>query len=274
VNNSHEKTLATSENNFGEVLRATGLMATANPLRFSTKFQDDETDLLYYGYRYYSASAGRWTSRDPVREVGFRLATKGRTSPLRVTGSELNEHCFVGDNSLKRVDVLGLSATQACCNEFKLPHSHLRTCEEACAEASRDWDFYVTPGGVICNGNQPCPCISPWPSLGYSPGKCPAIDEVLMQHEKSHVPLVKCGKCGLYPAEPPSDMDWDAEECTQRKKTLEQLRLLEGTLDPDCAEVCRRLIEWERMSTYRCPSQQVTWTCRAADPVTSGISYA
>jgi len=37
---------------FGEVIRATGPMAKANPFRFSSKYQDDETDLLYYGYRY------------------------------------------------------------------------------------------------------------------------------------------------------------------------------------------------------------------------------
>ena len=55
---------------FGEVIRATGPMAKANPFRFSTKYQDDETDLLYYGYRYYNASTGRWTSRDPAQEDG------------------------------------------------------------------------------------------------------------------------------------------------------------------------------------------------------------
>ena len=58
------------EGPFGEVLRATGPMAKANPFRFSTKYQDDETDLLYYGYRYYSASTGRWASRDPIEEAG------------------------------------------------------------------------------------------------------------------------------------------------------------------------------------------------------------
>jgi RHS repeat-associated protein len=55
---------------FGEVLRATGPMAKANPFRFSTKYQDDETDLLYYGYRYYNASTGRWLSRDAAGEDG------------------------------------------------------------------------------------------------------------------------------------------------------------------------------------------------------------
>jgi hypothetical protein len=37
---------------FAEVIRATGPLAKANPFRFSTKHQDDESDLLYYGDRY------------------------------------------------------------------------------------------------------------------------------------------------------------------------------------------------------------------------------
>ena len=45
-------------------------MAKVNPVRFSTKFQDDETDLLYYGYRYYKASTGTWLRKDPVEERG------------------------------------------------------------------------------------------------------------------------------------------------------------------------------------------------------------
>lgn len=55
---------------FGELIRASGLMAKANPLRFSTKYQDDESDLLYYGYRSYNPSVGRWLSRDPIGERG------------------------------------------------------------------------------------------------------------------------------------------------------------------------------------------------------------
>ena len=55
---------------FGELLRATGPMAKANPFRFSTKYQDDETDLIMYPYQPYSASTGRWLSRDPMEELG------------------------------------------------------------------------------------------------------------------------------------------------------------------------------------------------------------
>ncbi len=33
-------------------------MAKLNPFRFSTKYQDDYTDLAYYGFRFYSPSCG------------------------------------------------------------------------------------------------------------------------------------------------------------------------------------------------------------------------
>ncbi len=56
------------EGPFAEVLRATGPMAKANPFRFSTKYQDEETGLLYYGYRY--LMEGRWLIKDPVGEMG------------------------------------------------------------------------------------------------------------------------------------------------------------------------------------------------------------
>jgi RHS repeat-associated protein len=66
-------------------------MAKANPLRFSTKYQDDETELLYYGYRYYSPSSGRWVSRDPIEEKG---------GP--------NIYGFVANDPMQRFDRLGL----------------------------------------------------------------------------------------------------------------------------------------------------------------------
>ena len=44
---------------FGELIQQTGVMARNNPIRFSTKYQHDESDLLYYGHRYYQPSL-RW----------------------------------------------------------------------------------------------------------------------------------------------------------------------------------------------------------------------
>jgi RHS repeat-associated protein len=58
---------------FGELLRATGPMAKVNPFRFSTKYQDAESDLLYYGSRYYNPSTGSWLNRDTAEELGGPL---------------------------------------------------------------------------------------------------------------------------------------------------------------------------------------------------------
>jgi RHS repeat-associated protein len=76
---------------FGELIRATGPMAKTNPFRFSTKYQDDESDLVYYGYRYYNPSTGRWLSRDPVAE---------NDGP--------NIYAFLRNDSLNKIDFLGL----------------------------------------------------------------------------------------------------------------------------------------------------------------------
>lgn len=77
---------------FGEVIRASGPLAKANPFRFSTKYQDDETDLVYYGYRYYNPSTGKWPSRDPIEEKGG-----------------LNVYGFVENTPVNQVDYLGQS---------------------------------------------------------------------------------------------------------------------------------------------------------------------
>ncbi|MBI3418204.1 MAG: hypothetical protein HY043_23180 [Verrucomicrobia bacterium] len=76
---------------FGELIRMTGSQALANLFRFSTKYQDDETGFLYYGYRFYNPSTGRWPSRDPIHETG---------------GMSLYQ--IVNNNTINRIDVLGL----------------------------------------------------------------------------------------------------------------------------------------------------------------------
>ena len=61
----------------------------ACPFRFSTKYEDKETGMLYYGYRF--LKDGRWISRDPIGERGG-----------------LNLYGFVGNDAVNRIDVLGL----------------------------------------------------------------------------------------------------------------------------------------------------------------------
>jgi RHS repeat-associated protein len=55
---------------FGRVIRNSGPAATLNPMRFSSKHADDETDLAYYGYRYLNPNSGRWMNRDPLGSAG------------------------------------------------------------------------------------------------------------------------------------------------------------------------------------------------------------
>ena len=78
-------------NAFGETIQSDGAASATNHFRFSTKYTDDETGLIYYGYRFYQPTTGRWLSRDPIEENG---------------GTNL--YGFVGNNGISRVDPLGL----------------------------------------------------------------------------------------------------------------------------------------------------------------------
>ena len=107
---------------FGEVIRQTGPMAKVNPFRFSTKYQDDESDLLYYGYRYYKASTGTWPNRDPLGEPGFELLRNPNRANLyqcssckkravAKTKSDVNEpnpYDFVQNAPIEWIDAHGL----------------------------------------------------------------------------------------------------------------------------------------------------------------------
>jgi len=53
---------------FGKTVQASGVAAEALKFRYSTKYADDESGLVYYGYRYYAPSLGRFMSRDPQEE--------------------------------------------------------------------------------------------------------------------------------------------------------------------------------------------------------------
>jgi len=55
---------------FGELIKSYGVMTTKNKFRFSNEYVDDETNLVYYNYRYYNPAHGKWLSRDPIAEKG------------------------------------------------------------------------------------------------------------------------------------------------------------------------------------------------------------
>ncbi|MGB7925160.1 MAG: RHS repeat-associated core domain-containing protein, partial [Pyrinomonadaceae bacterium] len=76
---------------FGNTLRLTGDYAAQNPFKFSTRYTDAETGMLYYGLRYYQPQTGRWLSRDPLGEEGGA-----------------NMYGFVSNDPVSQIDPFGL----------------------------------------------------------------------------------------------------------------------------------------------------------------------
>lgn len=74
----------------GGTMQATGEYASQNPLRFSSKYTDVETGLIYYGYRYHNPQTGRWLSRDSLEEEGGE-----------------NLYAFLKNDGVNDVDILG-----------------------------------------------------------------------------------------------------------------------------------------------------------------------
>ena len=77
---------------FGRIiLQSSGDYSDDNPFRFSTKYTDDETGLIYYGHRFYEPELGRFINRDPIEEDGG-----------------LNLYGFVGNDPVNFYDYLGM----------------------------------------------------------------------------------------------------------------------------------------------------------------------
>lgn len=55
---------------FGQTIRMSGVWASNNPFRYSSKYTDDETYLINFGRRYYFPNQGRFMGRDPIDEKG------------------------------------------------------------------------------------------------------------------------------------------------------------------------------------------------------------
>lgn len=77
---------------FGKLIGKWGSMADANLYRFSSKEYQRNSGLYSFGFRFYEPNFQRWLNRDPIQESGG-----------------INLYGFVGNNSMKFVDPLGLA---------------------------------------------------------------------------------------------------------------------------------------------------------------------
>ena len=97
---------------FGKVTHTSGSPG-AFPIRFSTKLEDAETGLNYYGYRFYTPAIGRWLSRDPIKERGHLYTKNSRSLKLSLDGLShggivyANSSLFVGNDPLGVIDPNG-----------------------------------------------------------------------------------------------------------------------------------------------------------------------
>ena len=80
---------------FGAVCLETGDWGVENPWRFSSEYNDFMLGLVYYNYRHYEASNGRWLIRDPIYKP------------------EYNEYLFIY-NKLIKFDLIGLCESSCC----------------------------------------------------------------------------------------------------------------------------------------------------------------
>jgi RHS repeat-associated protein len=151
-------------------------MAKVNPFRFSTKYQDDETDMLYYGYRYYTASTGRWLSKDPIEENGGR-----------------NLYGFVNDDPVSTFDLLGKVARGGEMQMY---------CRQPCEDfkrKEREAGRNVDNGGIICCGGVKFICT--WGADGEKNAKAKEIAKrCLKEHERKHLASTECNSCSMGPA--------------------------------------------------------------------------
>src|SRR5699024_9180942 len=79
-----------------------------NPFGFSTKYRDEETELYYYGYKYYTPSMGWFLNRDPIEEQGglnlYGFVTNDPVSAWDYLGLDIQWNVgFGGYNSQEKV---------------------------------------------------------------------------------------------------------------------------------------------------------------------------
>jgi RHS repeat-associated protein len=138
---------------YGNVVAKTGVKADANPYRFSSKYTDDETGLIYYGYRYYSPSLGRWTARDPSTFLGTRVS-RDRIA-AQAAADDLKTLTFVTNRPADHWDYLGL----------RDPQEDPRFGDK-CAWGCQYWYWThergkkgISYGATICVYGKTCPCV-------------------------------------------------------------------------------------------------------------------
>jgi len=131
---------------FGELVTESGAYAHINPIRWSTKYQDSESGLVYYGHRFLNSQTRRWISRDPIGEKGG-----------------MNLYGFNYNSPLIHIDPRGLTPIgKGCCNESEVDKIAAEYSRKASAKTQAD-PFGREFGGLVCCKNGKVKATEPHP---------------------------------------------------------------------------------------------------------------
>ncbi|WP_367875382.1 RHS repeat-associated core domain-containing protein [Luteolibacter sp. Populi] len=132
---------------------------------FSAKYEDAETGMLYYGFRFYDPVSGKWISRDPINESGGE-----------------NLYRFSGNNGVMRWDYLGLFGSVkdaglagAIAAAEKSHAFDLRTNKGNNDKgkdynwAGDEYDFRLEYAGLVCCKGRDYRHTDPHPGVIYGP---------------------------------------------------------------------------------------------------------
>jgi RHS repeat-associated protein len=190
---------------FAQVIRTARPMAKASPFRLSTKRHDGESELLYYGYRYYNASTGRWISRDPLEHH-----TLSQRNPApRQRRAVIVDYAFCANKPTQSIDTQGLYTEedrQKVCDDFEKEHPPGHTRE--------DPESVNMSGSVVCKGGIAYPCIF---NKDWKSGFRQDVLDCFMAHEKSHADDAtaqkRCDTCPLHRSLPELRKAADCHAC-------------------------------------------------------------
>jgi RHS repeat-associated protein len=102
---------------FGKTKLAKGSIAMKNRYQFSTKQIEQGNGLMYYGYRYYSSSLGRWACCDPIKNYSFVAIYSQGEARSKYTAAhlstefasvDLNLYAAMENSAENNHDLLGL----------------------------------------------------------------------------------------------------------------------------------------------------------------------